>query len=356
MCTNEFPPRTQGAIAMAKQEASPAAAGAPEAKRVPFDSIPLIDLGPFRTGGREERARVADEIGAACRNVGFFYVTNHGVPQELIDRVFGQSRRFFALPDDEKMRVHIGKSPNHRGYYPIGGENVDPERTFDVKEGFDIALELGPDDPDVRAGKPLHGPNQWLADLPGFRETLSIYYDSLCDLGRILCRAFSLALGVDEDYFDARVDKPLAQLRLLHYPPQTGEVSEREIGAGAHTDYGCVAMLYQDAVGGLQIRNSAGGWIAAPPVPGAFVCNIGDMMARWTNDEFAATVHRVVNVSGRDRYSAVLFFDPNYDVEVACLESCRGPDNPPRYAPTTSGEYLLGRFNDTFAYRKDEAR
>ncbi|MFQ5957986.1 MAG: isopenicillin N synthase family dioxygenase [Alphaproteobacteria bacterium] len=340
---------------MAQHEASPAAADALTGKRVPFDSIPLIDLGPFRTGGPGGRARVADAIGAACRDIGFFYVTNHGVPQELIDRLFDESRRFFALPEEEKMRVHIGNSPNHRGYFPIGGENVDPEHTFDVKEGFDLALELPPDDADARAGKPLHGPNQWPADLPGFRETLNAYYEALCDLGRTLCRAFALALDLPEDFFDAKVDRPLAQLRLLHYPPQTGAVSETEIGAGAHTDYGCVAMLYQDAVGGLQIMNSAGEWIAAPPIPGAFVCNIGDMMARWTNDEFAATLHRVVNVSGRDRYSAVLFFDPNYDVEVACLESCQGPGKPPRYAPTTSGAYLLSRFNDTFAYRQGEA-
>ncbi|MFQ5785197.1 MAG: isopenicillin N synthase family dioxygenase [Alphaproteobacteria bacterium] len=337
---------------MANRDRSDAAEVAPVAKRVPFETIPLIDFGPFRRGAAADRVRVAREIGDACRHVGFFYVANHGVPQALIDAVFGEARRFFALPHAEKMRIEIGKSSNHRGYFPPGGENVDPERTIDVKEGFDMALELGPDDPDVRVGKPLHGPNQWPENLPGYRETLSAYYDTICGLGRLLCRAFAIDLDLPEDFFDDKVDKPLAQLRLLHYPPQSGPVSEREMGVGAHSDYGCVAMLYQDDVGGLQLMNSASEWIAAPPIPGVYVCNIGDMMARWTNDRFAATLHRVVNVSGRDRYSAVVFFDPNFDVEVACLESCQSPDDPPRYAPTTSGAHLLRRFNDTFTYRK----
>lgn len=338
---------------MVQKNSTLAASVRPEAKQIPFDSIPLIDLGPFLAGTAEDRARVAAEIGAACRGVGFFYVTNHGVPQTLIDAVFAESKRFFAQPHDEKMRISIVESPNHRGFFPIGGENVDPEKTFDLKEGFDMALELGPEDPGVRAGLPLHGPNQWPENLPGYRETLDAYYDALCDLGRSLCRAFAMALGLAEDYFDAKLDKPLAQLRLLHYPPQTGPASEREMGVGAHSDYGCVAMLYQDDVGGLQIRNSAGEWIEAPPIPGAFVCNIGEMMARWTNDTFAATLHRVINTSGRDRYSAVVFFDPSYEVEVACLDCCQGPGNPPHYPPTTAGVYLKKRLDETFAYRQD---
>ncbi|MCH9019524.1 MAG: isopenicillin N synthase family oxygenase [Proteobacteria bacterium] len=326
------------------------AAGAARARLDPSDSIPVVDLGPFLNGGAEGKAGVARAIGDACQGIGFFYLTNHGVPQGLIDALFSQSRRFFALPHAEKMRVSMEGSPNHRGYYPIGGENVDPEHTFDIKEGFDIALELPPDDPDVVAGKPLHGPNQWPRDLPGFRDTLSEYYDTLCGLGRTLCRAFAISLDLPEDFFDAKVARPLTQLRLLRYPPHRER--QGEMGAGAHTDYGCVSILAQEGIGGLEVRNSAGEWRAVPPIPGSLVCNVGDMMARWTNDRFAATVHRVVNVSGRDRYSAVVFFDPDYDVEIACLESCQGPDDPPKYPPTTSGEYLLSRFNATYAYRE----
>ncbi len=321
---------------------------------MPLSTVPVIDLETFLKGSPESKSRVARKIGDACRDVGFFYITSHGVPQNLVDEVLVQARRFFALPLKEKMRISIEKSPNHRGYFPIGGENVDPENTLDLKEGFDMALELGSDDPDVRAGKPLHGPNQWPEDLPSFREALSTYYDAMLGLGRTLCRAFAISLDLSEDFFDAKVDKPLAQLRLLHYPPRQAATSEGTLGTGAHTDYGCVAMLAQDDVGGLELRNTAGEWMAVPPMEGSFVCNIGDMMARWTNDLYAATVHRVINASGRDRYSAVLFFDPNYDVEVACLESCQSPINPPRYPPVKSGEYLVSRFDETFSYRKDQ--
>lgn len=315
-----------------------------------FDRIPVIDLGPLRAGGAVDR--VAAEVGAACREVGFFYVAHHGVAPELIDGVMRESRSFFARPAEEKLAVAIERSRNHRGYFPIGGENVDPEHNFDFKEGFDMALELGPDAPEVRAGKPLHGPNQWPAGAPLFRALMTEYYARMCDLGHLLCRAMAIALGLPQGFFDDKVDRPLAQLRLLHYPPTPTTGTRPTLGAGAHTDYGCLALLHQDDTGGLEVRNAAGRWIPAPPLPGTFVCNIGDMMARWTNGRFAATAHRVVNRSSRDRYSAVLFFDPNFDVEVACLPGCRAPDEPERYPPTTAGRYLLERFAATFAYRK----
>ena len=329
---------------------SPSVAAAPGPSA--FQSVPVIDLGPLLGGEPGGEAMVAAAIGAACREVGFFYVANHGVPQALIDQVFERSHAFFARPLAEKMAIAIERSPNHRGYFPIGGENVDPENAVDLKEGFDMALELGPEDADVRAGKPLHGPNQWPADAPEFRAALDAYYGALSGLGRTLCRAFAIALDLPATFFDDKLTKPLAQLRLLHYPPQPIDADARTIGAGAHTDYGCVAMLYQDATGGLELRNANGAWIAAPPIPGTFVCNIGDMMARWTNDRFAATYHRVVNRSGRDRYSVVLFFDPDFDVEVACLPGCRAPGEPPRYPPTTCGRHVLERFAETFVYRQ----
>ncbi len=158
-----------------------------------------------------------------------------------------------------------------------------------------------------------------------------------------------------ENFFDDKIDKPLAQLRLLRYPPQSGPISPQEIGCGAHSDFGCVAMLAQDQVHGLQLRNSAGEWIEAPPIAGTLVCNIGHMMARWTNDLWRATPHRVINTSGRERHSIVMFFDPNYDVEVSCLASCQGPDNPPKYAPITMGEHLARMFDQSFAYRRRDA-
>lgn len=316
---------------------------------VPFDRIPVVDLAPFLSGG-DRRAAVA-EVGRACREVGFLYVRNHGVPDDLIARVFAAATSYFALPLADKMGQHIKKSPHHRGYFPLFEENTDPNLTADLKEGFDLAMELGPDDPDVRKGTPLHGPNVWPGALPGFRDTCLAYHGAMTDLARTLLRAFALALDIDEFFFRDKVSKPLAQLRLLHYPPQTGHVESRTLGCGAHTDYGCLTILAQDGNGGLQLQNCRGDWIEAPPIPGTFVINVGDQMARWTNDIFPSTPHRVINTSGRERYSIPFFFDPNYDAHIACLPNCQGPERPVRYTPVLAGPYLVQRFNDTFKYR-----
>ena len=156
-----------------------------------------------------------------------------------------------------------------------------------------------------------------------------------------------------EDFFEDKLTEPMATLGPLHYPPHGGTISERRLGAGAHTDFGCLTLLAQDPVGGLQVMNAAGQWIDAPHIAGSFVVNIGDMMARWTNDIFASTRHRVINVSGRDRYSMPFFYDPNFAAEVACLDSCRDTEHPPKYPPTTSGQHLLDMINATFDYRRE---
>jgi isopenicillin N synthase-like dioxygenase len=319
-----------------------------------FASIPLIDLAPFLDGS--DRQGVADRIGAACREVGFLYVANHGIPASLTAAAMAQARRFFALPLAEKMRVHIAKSQAHRGYFPYFEENNDPAHNRDFKEGFDIARDLPPDHPDVRAGKPLHGPNLWPADLPGFRAAIEAYYAALMQLAATLMEAFALSLRLPADYFRPMLDAAMGALRLLHYPPQPplDRTTANVVGTGAHSDYGCLTILAQGEVGGLQVQNAAGDWVAAPPVPGAFVVNLGDQMARWTNDVFAATRHRVINLSGRERYSLPFFYEPNYDAVIKCLETCRSDRHPAKYADVVAGEYLLSRFTDTFAYRAAE--
>jgi isopenicillin N synthase-like dioxygenase len=173
-------------------------------------------------------------------------------------------------------------------------------------------------------------------------------------LGREIMHAFALALEMPEDHFDRWLTGPMATLGPLHYPPHDGRISEARLGAGAHTDFGCLTILAQDRVGGLQVRNSAGAWIDAPFIEGSFVVNIGDMMERWTNGIFSSTTHRVINTSGRDRYSLPFFFDPDFDADLTCLETCQGPDRPARYAPTTGGQHLLDRINATFDYHRDK--
>jgi isopenicillin N synthase-like dioxygenase len=183
---------------------------------------------------------------------------------------------------------------------------------------------------------------------------MQAYYAALSGLGREIMHAFALALELPENYFDTWLTGPMATAGPLHYPPQGGRITAARIGAGAHTDFGCLTILAQDPVGGLQVRNSAGTWIDAPYIAGSFVVNIGDMMARWTNDLVCSTLHRVINTSGRDRYSIPFFFDPDFDADLTVLHTCTGPERPARYPSTTGGQYLIDRINATFDYRQAE--
>ncbi len=326
------------------------------AAKVSLDEIPVIDISPLLHGPAPARAEVVRAIGEACRNIGFFYVVNHGVPQELIARVYAEAARFFAQSAEKKAEIAIEKSACHRGWFQMGGENLDPAKQTkagDLKEGIKIGRDLGPEHPLVRAGTPLHGPNQW-PDLPGWRDVMQEYYDAMEKLGRTLLQAFAGALGLEQTYFDGWLEAPMTTLGPLHYPPQKGHITEAQIGAGAHTDYGCLTMLAQDDAGGLQVRNAAGVWIDAPPVKGSFVVNIGDMMERWTNGVFTSTLHRVVNMSGRERYSLPYFFDPDFSAPVECLKTCLKPGETPKYAPTTAGQHLLDMINSSFAYHKEK--
>ncbi len=328
------------------------------AARLPLNEIPLIDLAPLFGNDAGARAATARQIGAACREIGFFYITNHGVPATLVEQTFAQAARFFALPAEQKAQIGIERSACHRGYFMVGGENLDPtkqKKAGDLKEGVKIGRDLPLEHALVQAKTPLHGPNQWPHDLPGWRETMQDYYAAMDALGRQMLHAFALALQLPETHFDNWLNTPMTTLGPLHYPPQRGHITEEQLGAGAHTDYGCLTILAQDDAGGLQVRDTAGQWIDAPPIPGSFVVNIGDMMERWTNGAFTSTVHRVINVSGRERYSIPFFFDPDFSTPVVCLETCLAPGETAKYPPTTAGQHLLDMINASFAYHKDKA-
>ena len=305
------------------------------------DALPIIDLIPL---GESEAGleRVAAAIGAACRDVGFFYVVNHGVPRALIDEVFAKSRRFFALPLADKQQIAMDVIGGNRGYSALLREALDPAQGPDLKEAFNVGLDLEPDDPELIAGKPFRALNVW-PDVPGFRETMLAYFNACSTLARRIHNAFARDLGLRLDYFEDKFDRPMATLRLLRYPaPQDGVGVE--IGAGAHTDYGNLTLLATDDAGGLQVRRRDGRWIDAPPLAGAFVVNIGDCLMRWTNDVYVSTPHRVINRSARERYSVAFFFDPNPDALVAAIDSCIG-DGSSKYAPILAADYLRFRLD-----------
>lgn len=310
-----------------------------------FREVPVVDVSSLVSGPPQSWGPTVEELGKAAREVGFLYVTGHGVPQKLFDDLLAVTKQFFALPMEQKMAVYIGKSRNHRGYVPIG-EEVFYGGTTDYKEAFDLSMHL-PDDPDYRAGNPLLGPNQW-PDLPGFAEAVDAYYRATFEFGRTLLRGFALAMGEKADAFDAWVRKPPSQLRLIHYPFNPN--AQDAVGIGAHTDYECFTLLYPTAPG-LEVLNGAGEWIDVPPIPGTYVINLGDMMELLTNGEFAATSHRVRKVK-EERYSFPLFFSFDYHTRVAPLERFVSADRPARPS-LVAGEHLFAQTAQSFRYLKE---
>jgi isopenicillin N synthase-like dioxygenase len=313
-------------------------------------SLPLVDLAPAFTGDARGASAVARQIDAACRDRGFFYVTGHGVDAALMTRTFETSRRFFALDDAVKARWHMARSSIRRGYDPIGWQSLDPGKPADLKESFYLGVDRDADDPLVRAGTPNHGPNQWPdeAHAPGFRDVTNAYFTALDALGRKLMGLLALGLELPRDYFEAYLRDPMPVLRLLHYPPQPATALPGQVGSGAHTDWGGITLLAQDDTGGLQVQDANGEWIEATPIEGAFVVNLGDMMARWTNDRYRSTPHRVINkASGRDRYSIAFFFDIHYHAIVSALPGCYDDDDPPHYPPISAGEHIIEMYART---------
>jgi isopenicillin N synthase-like dioxygenase len=315
-----------------------------------MSAIPVIDISPLVSGSPAQAQAVAKALGQACRDVGFFYISGHGVPPALMKRVFEASAAFFTGPASIREAVSFSGPGDNRGYIRLGGETLDPGKPPDVKEAFNIGLELPPDDPEMLARAPFRAADLW-PDVPDFRKTMLDYFNRVWRLGRDLHRGFALDLGLEPNYFETRLDRPNATLRLLHYPQSTTPPSEGQLGAGVHTDYGNVTLLATDEVGGLMVQDRSGRWLDAPVIPGTFVCNIGDCLMRWSNDVYVSTPHKVVN-PGKDRYSVAFFLDPNPDAVVACLPTCVSADRPAKYAPITGAEFLRSRLEPTYAAKK----
>jgi isopenicillin N synthase-like dioxygenase len=318
------------------------------AKLVDKSTLPMISIKDLRSTDRQSRMAVGHAIRNACMDTGFFYICDHGVPSSLMDAVLSEARRFFALPLEQKLRLDMANSYCARGYEPIGKQTLEFGTPPDRKESFQISRELPQDDPRVIARVINHGPNQWPADLPGWRETCESYLSAMTELATLLMSGIALSLALPEQAFRDFCEEPIATLRLLHYPPQPAHPKPNEKGCGAHTDWGALTILLQDNVGGLQVWDEHLGWIHAAPIPGTYVVNLGDMMARWTNDRYRSTRHRVVNVSGRDRTSVPFFFDGKYDYVVSCIPTCLDEGEAPKYEATTPMAHLAEMIRLTY--------
>ena len=361
--------------------------------------IPIVDLSPFVAApavpGRGERRAAADALRHAARRYGFFYCVGHGVPSELSARLEDLATAFFAQELERKLEismVHGGRA--WRGYFPVGQELTSGRP--DQKEGLYFGTELCSTHPKVLAGTPLHGPNLF-PDVPGFREAVLEYLDALTGVGHRLMEVLALSLGLDAEYFAERYTRdPLTLFRIFHYPPLSPSAATETWGVGEHTDYGLLTVLAQDSIGGLEVRTRHG-WVDAPPIPGAFVCNLGDMLERMTSGFYRSTPHRVRNVScgtpssgtpssgipssgipsggipsggipsggipsggipsRQGRLSFPFFFDPAFDaqVEPVLFGDVAAQDAPERWdgrsvheLSGTYGEYLLGKIGKVF--------
>ncbi len=318
------------------------------------DTLPIIDLSP-REGGDHDFDRIGAEIDRACAEFGFFYVIGHGINPGLSVTLEGLAREFFALPAEEKLAIAMSCGGRAwRGYFPVGGELTSgrPDR----KEGIYFGTELGPEDPRVQAGLPLHGMNLY-PDLPGFRDVLLRYLEAVTALGQHLLAAIARGLGLSHDYFLRHYTRdPTVLFRMFNYPPAE---STEDLGVGAHTDYGLLTLLRQDEIGGLEVWHH-GTWIPAPPVADSFVCNVGDMLERLTAGCYVSALHRVRNVTPRQRISMPLFLDPSFEAVLepilpAAERSGGDATQPQRWDGTdlatlsgTYGDYLLGKVSKVF--------
>jgi isopenicillin N synthase-like dioxygenase len=316
-------------------------------------SLPIINVAPLLEPQGEARARVATEIGRACRDLGFFYATNHAISPQTLGQLNDASRRFFALPEARKMEIAMAKGGRAwRGYFPLGGELTSGKP--DRKQGLYFGEELGAHDTRVAADWPLHGANQFPEDVPELRPAVLAFMREAETTAHAIMEGVAISLGLDANYFRAHyTQRPTMLFRIFEYPASPPD--DESWGVGEHTDYGLLTLLAQDEHGGLQVR-TPNGWIEAPPIENALVCNIGDMLDRLTGGAYKSTPHRVRNVSGKSRLSFPFFFDPAFDAAIVPLPDTQArDDSTERWDRAnvhawsgTYGDYLLGKVSKVF--------
>lgn len=320
--------------------------------------LPIIDIS--RRHDPQARTQTARELDAACREFGFFYLVGHGIAAERIDALLALAQQFFALPVEEKRKIHMSKGGRAwRGFFQLGEELTSGKP--DGKEGLYFGTELDDDDPRVKARRPLHGRN--LFPSPELRTAVLRYIEEVTNIGHELMSLLATGLGLEADFFRTRyANDPTILFRIFNYPRTNDPVAN--LGVGAHTDYGFLTLLKQDTVGGLQVRHGDA-WLEVPDVPDSFVCNVGDMLERITRGRYLSALHRVRSSTTRDRMSMALFFDPAFDAmlePIAHLEAAMRPhtnvrwdDIDPHLTQSTYGEYLLSKVGRVFPALREDA-
>jgi isopenicillin N synthase-like dioxygenase len=322
-----------------------------------MEKLPVIDISPLIQGGNVNE--VAKQINQACTQYGFFYIKGHGFSTELQQELEKLSEQFFALPESQKKEISMDKGGRAwRGFFPVKGELTSGKP--DLKEGIYFGEELSQDHPKVKGNVAMHGQNIFPDEFPELKPVVLAYMQKLTELGHHLMRGISLSLGLAEDYFNTHfTHNPLILFRIFHYPPTTIETKQvAPWGVGEHTDYGVFTILKQDEVGGLQVKSNDQ-WINAPYIKDTFVCNIGDMLDKLTGGYYISTPHRVLNETGKERYSFPFFFDPNFDAQMKNIGLSHLPNATTKQVKRwdntnlhefkgTYGEYILNKVSKVF--------
>ncbi len=327
---------------------------------MPQPQFPIFDLGSFEKADAAGKQKLGSQVDTICRETGFLAIRNHGVPQAVIDAVWAKAHDFFDLPPEEKQRVRAPYKGYPYGYLGPELEALAKSRNIDSPPDLKESFNGGPLNQPVSITDPealafCYAPTIWPDRPHGFIEAWKAYYASLEDLAVRIMRLFAVALELPETYFEGFIDVPISALRALNYPEQHVPPKLGQLRAGAHTDYGSLTILLpQEGSKGLEILAPDGAWTPVPSIPGAFVINIGDLMARWTNDRWVSTLHRVVNPLPEDggmarRQSLAFFHQPNWDAEIHVLDACLGRSETAKYGPVLSGPYLMSKFKSTAA-------
>lgn len=314
------------------------------ANYVDVDTIPIVDIESLRDGS--DPMRVAAALHAANRNLGFIYIKGHGIPEETINAARKSALDFFRSAERDKAIVEV--TQKHRGWLRRGGAKMQDDAKADLKESFIWGYQ--DEDGNTPGDHPLRGANRWPDFDPRMQDYAMDYFHHAHQVAHHLLRGFALGLGLDEKTFLRHCSTPLSRASYVYYPAQPEEMGENQFGVGPHTDFGVLTVLCQDSVGGLQVEDANGDWIHAPPVEGALIVNVADLLTRWTDGAYKSTPHRVVNSSGKERLSIVLAFDPDPDTLIDARE-IYGADYPAKDAPITCGDYLIERFSRAFSYR-----
>jgi isopenicillin N synthase-like dioxygenase len=321
------------------------------------ERIPVLDIADFLAGKPNARQALAAAVAHTCDDTGFLVITNHGIAQPLIDGAFAAASDFFDIDEPRKLALKIGDL--NIGYLPYGAQIVRTSKVNNntkpnLSESFYIVTDRAADDPEIVSGNALYALNKWPQEMPSFKARTMAYFTAMRPLAHQMISVIATSLGLPDDYFAADFHEPTITLRLIRYPSHEG-AEDNQFGFAPHIDTSFLTLLAQSALPGLEVRTREGNWIRPPAIPGTFVVNTGEMLARYSNDRYVPTPHRVVNANNTLRHAVPFFYGPSLDAVIQPVPTCVGPDNPAKYEPLLYADHRRKLNLTNFDHRRKEA-